>query len=603
MQSSSEYLFDKDTKLLDTEIAKHYPDPNYAEIFYGWQFRKSKIKAIAKEHYSTKVDQIFYEAVRTEHGIETPQNLEKALELYQTSAQKHKNPLALYRLYKMHQTGSFSKFSLKERDRDLEMFYLIQSFSYMLPSAYVASESMFSINLAHEFAFHLDIADKNLTKTKHLLDSIVPSDLDKFKVTRNELTYIRAMFTVKFHMNDDIAKGLATIEALAKEGCTYSKGFVAYINHTDNILVSENKRSQEKARTIYSELVNDGIYRFLHEEALMYFNLGQIDKCKEVLEKGISHGIDKCFFYLFDIMCIQMTELIVKGSEKLFRMLVIDLINGGIYPIFEILYYKRILMRDYNYKISDEYDFEQELAELLQEREQGKFKWYIHENDRDCKAEFNFSLGYYKYSHASDLPSFKSSLVHFQRAYTESENSSYQRFCYSYIWKSTKRLADLGDDQSKEELPQIEARLFHQFHEAVKKIHLEYLSSSFFYFYAQLYESGVGVTKNDIMAFSFYQYGLKASRHFLGNGSIISYYRKFKIDGILNNNIKYKGLIKEINDLKESKEKELCDICYENPKSVIFYPCKHYVCCDRCSSKVIYTKQCPICRAEIILYR
>ena len=40
-----------------------------------------------------------------------------------------------------------------------------------------------------------------------------------------------------------------------------------------------------------------------------------------------------------------------------------------------------------------------------------------------------------------------------------------------------------------------------------------------------------------------------------------------------------------------------CIICMEDKKNIIFYPCKHYYCCDLCSK---YIKLCPICRSEII---
>eukprot|EP01006_Ploeotia_vitrea_P011874 TRINITY_DN31544_c0_g1_i1.p1 TRINITY_DN31544_c0_g1~~TRINITY_DN31544_c0_g1_i1.p1 ORF type:complete len:439 (+),score=23.65 TRINITY_DN31544_c0_g1_i1:49-1365(+) len=44
------------------------------------------------------------------------------------------------------------------------------------------------------------------------------------------------------------------------------------------------------------------------------------------------------------------------------------------------------------------------------------------------------------------------------------------------------------------------------------------------------------------------------------------------------------------------KEGTLCVICFENPKEVVFLPCKHLCACSKCSSKL---DSCPECRANI----
>ena len=35
-----------------------------------------------------------------------------------------------------------------------------------------------------------------------------------------------------------------------------------------------------------------------------------------------------------------------------------------------------------------------------------------------------------------------------------------------------------------------------------------------------------------------------------------------------------------------------CAICMDKNKQIIFYPCKHFYCCDNCSKLL---KLCPIC--------
>lgn len=41
-----------------------------------------------------------------------------------------------------------------------------------------------------------------------------------------------------------------------------------------------------------------------------------------------------------------------------------------------------------------------------------------------------------------------------------------------------------------------------------------------------------------------------------------------------------------------------CIICMDADKNIIFYPCKHYYCCSKCSTNL---KLCPICRNRIKL--
>lgn len=51
----------------------------------------------------------------------------------------------------------------------------------------------------------------------------------------------------------------------------------------------------------------------------------------------------------------------------------------------------------------------------------------------------------------------------------------------------------------------------------------------------------------------------------------------------------------EIKAKYDKRSKKDCVICIECPKSVIFLPCKHFSCCERCSN----LEYCPICRTEI----
>jgi len=51
-------------------------------------------------------------------------------------------------------------------------------------------------------------------------------------------------------------------------------------------------------------------------------------------------------------------------------------------------------------------------------------------------------------------------------------------------------------------------------------------------------------------------------------------------------------------EVEIKNEKELCCICFEVAKTVVFLPCKHYCACERCAFSEL-VQQCPLCRCDI----
>ena len=43
---------------------------------------------------------------------------------------------------------------------------------------------------------------------------------------------------------------------------------------------------------------------------------------------------------------------------------------------------------------------------------------------------------------------------------------------------------------------------------------------------------------------------------------------------------------------------DLCTICFDRVRNVIFWPCLHFGLCEECSEKV---ERCPFCRENIFL--
>ena len=49
-------------------------------------------------------------------------------------------------------------------------------------------------------------------------------------------------------------------------------------------------------------------------------------------------------------------------------------------------------------------------------------------------------------------------------------------------------------------------------------------------------------------------------------------------------------------DPSDIEEHKLCKVCYSREMSVVFMPCKHLICCERCASKLT---ECAYCRFPI----
>jgi hypothetical protein len=50
----------------------------------------------------------------------------------------------------------------------------------------------------------------------------------------------------------------------------------------------------------------------------------------------------------------------------------------------------------------------------------------------------------------------------------------------------------------------------------------------------------------------------------------------------------------------ETSEEEVCVVCSENKRNVVFFPCGHKALCSACAVRILDTKlPCPICREKI----
>ena len=80
----------------------------------------------------------------------------------------------------------------------------------------------------------------------------------------------------------------------------------------------------------------------------------------------------------------------------------------------------------------------------------------------------------------------------------------------------------------------------------------------------------------------------------------VEYYSKyFKIENIIE---KQKNTLKTQEEKKkkinEIRELNVCIICMEFQRNIMFYPCNHLICCEKCSNEKV-RDECPECKKKI----
>jgi len=76
--------------------------------------------------------------------------------------------------------------------------------------------------------------------------------------------------------------------------------------------------------------------------------------------------------------------------------------------------------------------------------------------------------------------------------------------------------------------------------------------------------------------------------------------RKKSISPSPPNDLEQEKLKVELDELKKLLEKheeeKQCAVCYENPRTMVVYPCNHYCLCEQCRGRL---SKCPICNKRI----
>jgi DNA-directed RNA polymerase subunit RPC12/RpoP len=595
---------------VDKIIREKCPTPNWGNILFTWMtpFLQDHMYNLAESYYNKPFLE-FLKGVKFEYGINCEINIEKAYECYLNASLEYESN-ALYKMYTIHNSES-SKFKIT-RDKNLEMYYLLKSMAYSDSAIFFNNDTLYNIDILYEIALTLDLEDPFLDKTNRIF-----IDMRSIIKDEQELRFVEALTLIKFNVNeDDLTIGISILqdladnaqynEAIYKLACIYTKSSEKYIKQKDPV----------QAEKYFKILEEKNFYKCFNDYGYFLYYEDKLEKSKEILFRGVQNGNNRCFFLYYDLFLSQFNfeGQSVKEISDLQTLLVNDVVMGNAFSLFEFFYMRKVLNKHFKY-IDEEKNqlYETFAGELLQIMKRvHSDKSLIEDNfiKGIVETEFLLSYGFINYTGIDGLVTKDHFLAEklLKESFRISANPSYQRFCFSYIYKI--RCKRLKEDRSNKEIilkaEKTKNKIFKIYMEAMDKNNLDEFSSSYFYYLAKLYENGCNKSEkiDPLFSYCYYYHASIAQTKFLGTGSIISYFRRFKAKKKLLQ-IKYIQIADKLQNYKEKEisqegEDSLCYICYENNKDIMYYPCKHMTC-KRCFEQLKSSNKCPHCRGKIIL--
>ena len=370
-------------------------------------------------------------------------------------------------------------------------------------------------------------------------------------------------------------------------------------------------------------------YKAFSDFALLLYQDNNINRCKQIMLEGMENGYPKNLFLYYDLILSTLPDFHSMESisvlKKLLRLLIKDLACGNFFSIFEFIYLHNLIKLNYDHNFKLNTNYIEEIYLIIDKLY--KEKASLSDCYKELEIEIILSLAYLNYIgfHGKRNLNFAEEL--FKEAFKLGKNYTYKRFCQLYLFKLRKKMFDslvnepldstLEDsiilikkcelDTARSKLTKTKNKLYKLYIESFKSSEMNSYSSSFFFYMGKIFEKGYGVEKNKIVAHHFYDQSFMYKPRNLGSGSIIIYHQKEKSRIILQNeifvNIENEIINLKVDSLIASNEK-VCEICFSKYKQFIFFPCKHYVCCDECTDKILREmKNCPLCRTKILFIK
>jgi hypothetical protein len=520
----------------------------------------------------------------------------------------------------------YKKFEIQKRNRILEKFYLFKCFSFSRFPLMNRSENLcnrFDVYL--EIYTHFSLEDEDQEKFKKFIKFLY-KNYKSYDINSKDLLIIESVIICSLSTNEyGKAKALDTLKKMSNYNSEALYKYVCFIDE------KETKEKEEKFKILY----NKQYYRSYVDYALFLNSQKNIKEALEVLTLARKHGIMNSGYLYYDIYIdsndfqLIMKEAVSSSFSKkcelynLFEILINDIIAENIYLLFEFFFLRKIAIK--HYKLENEInhyflDFTKDIINFLMkmtsEPNEKKRKDIIKSiySREDYYDEIHLATGvlyFYGINKLLEIDNQKA-LYYFKISFNNSTTDSYKRFCYYFIYRTSKKLYEQNklvnnyininnniiDEKTMKETEKTIYELFHKSLYQQKSS----LSSSYFYFLSRLTNKKIGNNGDKLLEFIYLNKAKNYQKQSPGSGTMINIYRRYKSGIILE---KSKDEFSEVFiNIKKKDDSEgygedgsFCPICFENKRNEIALPCKHLFC-STCLSRC---EKCPICRTIIIM--
>ena len=498
---------------------------------------------------------LFFEALRYEYGFGVEKNLNLALSIYiKSSGVNSKNYLSMGRLYDIYKSDN-EKFKI-EKDKNLEMIYLLKCFTYFPIHFFIHSSNIrFPLN---PYSALIIFLKNNFLKVKDISKKILLYIDELFKLKEYNNTIISQSdcnlmkgfidgFLGYFNIEEE-RNSYDILTAMSYDGsneATY-KLVGIYLNklkkmkekekenkkNNKNKSKSDKKKEKEKLmikifdlfqilekNKYYCSYASYGI--FLYDEMRMF------DKALEIFREGYEHNQYNCALYYFHSYT-KSENLTIYDTNKfdstkfinIIQPLIDSFIIGEVISLLNLFDFIYIIGKKYNLfsQINNKYmKYLNEIAVLClkftNEKIEEDYCKKFSPMEIELLKESSYKSLSYIYMHGlttkvkKNLLKVKKCLINTMK-FRERSEPYYTRLLY----KLYKKLFNLGVFEDKEELTKLENKVF-QLYE--KNKNYENYGNSYYYYFGKIYEKGIGVKKDDKMAYSFYLKGIKPLNNLL----------------------------------------------------------------------------------------
>ena len=604
----------KISEVSDKRCLELNPIDNWAEVFYNVKkdiFRKRYIELMSRTENNK-----FFEALNYEYGINNnPLDLNKAFQIYKNAADTSNDTLSMFRLYRIYK-NEYKKFNFSKRNIVLEKYYLFKCFSYLTNEELNKGSLLFKrIDVMKETFIQFEEEDPNFCKLEKLFKHL-KKYYKIYNIALYDLKFVQAVLS-GFYYEEGKENVKIQLKKLSEDNNLEPIYKIICLN-----------LDKENEKYYYEILYKNNYYRSYIDYAYYLYEKEHKQKAMEVLrdvyKKGYYFAITSYFTLFFELNEFEdIMNSPMKKNDFLFIIggIIDNIIADGVYSIYEFIYIRSICIKHFNFKkeFNDYFgEYTKELVNYLNNlidnseslNKQKFVKYYLNDYYFDDICIIYGILYYYGIEDVVEK-NYEKSLKFINIAFYNSDNSSYKRFCYTYIYKIKEKLLSIiknSEDKIKEEkeLIEIKNEIFKMYYKGLYDDSIKTLSSSYYYYLSRLYNKKIGTNEDDLFEYIFLNQALNAKNNGnLSSNSFIVYYRQYKAK------IKIKDKNKE-NYYDKLKCVEgyihvegygddglICPICYDKKKTTICLPCKHFFC-SRCLEQ-LKEKKCPICRNIILL--